>query len=72
MRVSQHDTYQLQVHRVLIPESQLKQNIPRRSLVLFTDPDHEEIIECVDGSNKYPPIKSGDWKKQRLLATYNF
>jgi len=60
------------VHRVLIPESELLHGVPRRSLVLFTDPDHDEMVECIDGSNKYPPITSGEWKRQRLLATYNF
>lgn len=60
------------VHRVLIPEIELKHTIPRRSLVLFADPDYEALIECVDGSNKYPPITSGEWKKRRLLETYNY
>lgn len=60
------------VHRVLIPESESKRRIPRRSLVLFADPDLEETIECVDGSSKYPPITSGEWKRRRLLATYNY
>ncbi|KAL9984468.1 hypothetical protein ACROYT_G006762 [Oculina patagonica] len=60
------------VHRVLIPEVELKHTLPRRSLVLFVHPDHEALIECVDGSNKYPPITSGEWKKRRLLETYNY
>ena len=59
-----------QVHRVLIPEAEQKHSVPRRSLVLFVDPDHDALIECVDGSNKYPPITSGEWKKRRLLETY--
>lgn len=58
------------VHRVLIPEDDLKHSVPRRSLVLFTDPDLDEVIQCVDGSNKYPPITSGEWKRKRLLAAY--
>ena len=56
---------------MLIPEVELKQTLPRRSLVMFVDPDHEAVIECVDGSNKYPPITSGEWKNRRLLETYN-
>ncbi|XP_022798489.1 UPF0676 protein C1494.01-like [Stylophora pistillata] len=58
------------VHRVLIPEAEHKHSVPRRSLVLFVDPDHDTLIECVDGSNKYPPITSGEWKRRRLLETY--
>ena len=64
--------YPLQVHRVLIPEIELKHTVPRRSLVLFVDPDHETLIECVDGSNKYPPVTSGEWKKRRVLEAYNY
>ena len=57
---------------MLIPESEQKRSVARRSLVLFTDPDLNEVIECVDGSNKYPPITTRDWKKKRLLETYSY
>lgn len=57
---------------MLIPESEQTRSVARRSLVLFTDPDLNEVIECVDGSNKYPPITTRDWKKKRLLETYSY
>ena len=37
-----------QVHRVLIPEGELKRRVPRRSLVLFYDPDDDIMITCLD------------------------
>lgn len=66
------DKLKSSVHRVLIPESEQTRSVARRSLVLFTDPDLNEVIECVDGSNKYPPITTRDWKKKRLLETYSY
>ena len=62
-----------QVHRVLIPEVEIKRRVPRRSLVFFVDPDPDALISCImDGSNKYPPIKAEDWIKKKLLATYKY
>jgi len=61
-----------QVHRVLIPEGELKRRVPRRSLVLFYDPDDDTMITCLDGSNKYPPIRARDWIYQQLHSTYKF
>lgn len=61
-----------QVHRVLIPEVEIKRRAPRRSLVFFVDPDQSALITCLDGSNKYPPITSGEWIKGKLFATYKY
>ena len=61
-----------QVHRVLIPEVEIKRRVPRRSLVFFVDPDPSTLITCLDGSNKYPPITSGEWIKGKLYATYKY
>ncbi|KAJ7333562.1 hypothetical protein OS493_017100 [Desmophyllum pertusum] len=60
------------VHRVLIPEVEIKRRVPRRSLVFFVDPDLDSLITCLDGSNKYPPITSGQWIKGKLYATYKY
>lgn len=65
-------TWPFQVHRVMIPEVEIKRRVPRRSLVLFYDPDDETIVTCLDGSNKYPPIKAGDWLYQQLHSTYKY
>jgi len=57
-------------HRVLIPEEELKRRVVRRSLAFFVHPDSEVMIECLDGSNKYPPITSMGYLQQRFAATY--
>ena len=62
--------YVFQKHRVLIPEKELKKRIVRRSLAFFGHPDNEVMIECLDGSNKYPPITSMGYLQQRFAATY--
>ncbi|XP_078356702.1 uncharacterized protein LOC144641550 [Oculina patagonica] len=60
------------VHRVLIPENEIKRRSPRRSLAFFVDPDISALITCMDGSNKYPPITSGEWMQYRLQETYKY
>ncbi|CAH3197153.1 unnamed protein product [Porites evermanni] len=52
------------VHRVLIPEEQIKRR-HRRSLALFFNPDVDAVITCMDGSNKYPPVTSGEWVQMK-------
>ena len=61
-----------QVHRVLIPEEEIKRRVPRRSLVFFYGPDDDVIVTCLDGSNKYPPIRARDWTYHQLHSTYKF
>ena len=57
---------------MLIPQAEIKRRVPRRSLVFFVDPDPSSLITCLDGSNKYPPIMSGEWIKGKLFATYKY
>ncbi|XP_020902726.1 2-oxoglutarate-dependent dioxygenase gloC-like [Exaiptasia diaphana] len=59
-------------HRVLIPEDEIKRGKPRRSIVLFFDPDRETLITCLDGSNKYPPVISDVYVMELLKKTYEF
>nr|XP_058970280.1 uncharacterized protein LOC131796687 [Pocillopora verrucosa] len=66
------DTLKSTVHRVLIPEVEIKRRVPRRSLVFFVDPDPSSLISCLDGSSKYPPITAGEWIKGKLSATYSY
>uniref|UniRef100_A0A667XQ35 Si:dkey-10o6.2 n=1 Tax=Myripristis murdjan TaxID=586833 RepID=A0A667XQ35_9TELE len=47
------------VHRVLLPPA--GDCSARQSLAFFLHPDDEAMITCIDGSNKYPPIKSHDY-----------
>uniref|UniRef100_A0A672J0G3 Si:dkey-10o6.2 n=1 Tax=Salarias fasciatus TaxID=181472 RepID=A0A672J0G3_SALFA len=56
------------VHRVLLPS--VGDSSTRQSLAFFVDPDDEAVITCCDGSNKYPPVKAGEYLLQRLKAGY--
>ena len=62
----------LQVHRVIIPEGELKRRTPRRSVAFFYDPDWKAKIACLDGSNKYPPIKCGKYVTQVMSGSFSF
>ena len=66
--------YCRQVHHVLIPEVEIQRRLPRRSLVLFVDPDLRTLITSLDGSNnsRYPPITAKEWLKGELNATYHY
>ncbi|XP_073239211.1 uncharacterized protein [Porites lutea] len=66
------DRYKSVVHRVLIPEEEIKRRVPRRSLVLFHDPDDDTMVTCLDGSNKYPPTRARDWIYHQLRSTYKY
>ena len=76
-----------QCHRVSIPSEECHRRVPRRSLAFFVhpdivsrgdlsstnyDPDDDTVIECLDGSQKYPPITAYDYLWQRLKATYEY
>ena len=49
---------------MLIPEEQIKRR-HRRSIAFFFNPDVDAVITCMDGSNKYPPVTSGEWVKMK-------
>ena len=61
----------LQPHRVLIPEEDTKKQAVRRSIAFFVQPDNNVLVECVDGSNKYPPITAQEDTRRRYNRTYN-
>ncbi|KAM8861387.1 uncharacterized protein ACB058_008218 [Synchiropus picturatus] len=56
------------LHRVLLPPA--GDDSTRQSLAYFLQPDDSALITCCDGSNKYPPVKSGDYLTQRFLSSY--
>lgn len=57
-------------HRVILPESEEELRKSRQSIIFFGQPDHDEIIECIDGSEKYPPVGSGEYFAQKLLSIF--
>lgn len=65
------DTYLATPHRVLLPEEESDgRNRGRQSMVVFVHPDHDTVIECLDGSNKYPAITAYQDTQQLLQDTY--
>ncbi|KAM9808377.1 uncharacterized protein ACB057_006245 [Neosynchiropus ocellatus] len=56
------------LHRVLLPPAGDESS--RQSLAYFLQPDDDALITCCDGSNKYPPVKSGDYLTQRFVSSY--
>ncbi|XP_077987143.1 uncharacterized protein LOC144441443 isoform X2 [Glandiceps talaboti] len=57
-------------HRVVMPTTDEDKLKERQSIAFFAYPDKDFLVECTDGSNKYPPIKVHDYVKQALNAIY--
>lgn len=57
-------------HRVVVPYDELLRSNPRQSMAFFVRPDNNVVIECLDGSNNYPPVASQDYLNQRLAGIY--
>ncbi|XP_077986152.1 uncharacterized protein LOC144440640 [Glandiceps talaboti] len=57
-------------HRVVMPTTDEDKLKDRQSIAFFVFPNNDFLVECTDGSNKYPPVKSGDYLKQILNDTY--
>jgi len=58
------------MHRVLIPEDVIRRQLTSRSIVFFVDPDCDVTIQCLDGSDKYPPVSAMDYIAQLLDTNY--
>ncbi|XP_057691672.1 uncharacterized protein LOC130915697 [Corythoichthys intestinalis] len=62
------DRFVSAVHKVELPMAD--DSSTRQSLAFFLMPDDDAMISCVDGSNKYPPIRAGDYYAERLAHIY--
>ncbi|XP_035593752.1 uncharacterized protein si:dkey-10o6.2 [Oncorhynchus keta] len=62
------DVFLSAVHRVLLPPA--GDLSTRQSLAFFVQPDDEALITCFDGSDKYPPVKSGAYLMERFNDSY--
>ncbi|XP_077869667.1 uncharacterized protein LOC144361676 [Saccoglossus kowalevskii] len=58
------------VHKVGIPKSIKKRESSRQSIAFFNVPDNVSVVKCVDGSDKYPPIRPDDYLKQKFYETF--
>ncbi|XP_028407443.1 2-oxoglutarate-dependent dioxygenase htyE-like [Dendronephthya gigantea] len=57
-------------HRVVVPQDELLRLKSRQSAAFFVLPENTTMVECLDGSNKYPPVTALDYLNQRLGDTY--
>ncbi|KAI4878391.1 hypothetical protein NFI96_018275, partial [Prochilodus magdalenae] len=62
------DVFVSAVHRVLLPP--VGDLSTRQCLAFFVQPDDDAVINCCDGSNKYPPVKSVDYLMLKLKDSY--
>ena len=64
------DTLVATTHRVLIPEEEIRRRKCRQSIVFFSLSDDEFLVKCLDGSDKYEPIKTIDYLNYRFNQAY--
>lgn len=64
------DQYLATPHRVLVPDDDHVRCLERQSIAFFLHPDNDTVIECIDGSNKYPPITAAEDIAKRFAKTY--
>ena len=58
----------LQPHRVLLPSEEEKRRTVRQCVVFGVHPNHNVVMECIDGSDKYPAITAKEATDKRLNA----
>ncbi|PIK57482.1 hypothetical protein BSL78_05635 [Apostichopus japonicus] len=63
------DVYRAAKHRVVFSPKTV--NLSRQSIAFFGNPDDDAIIECLDGSNKYPPISALDYIIARTKKSFS-
>ena len=66
------DRYVATVHRVRIPEEELKRRNRRQSVAFFVNADDGVIIKPLDGSGKHEPVEALAYLKSRIFATYRY
>jgi len=66
------DYYTATVHRVRVPEEEVRRCAPRQSLAFFVHPDNEVMVSPLDGSSKYPTVSALDHLSYRYSQTYTY
>ncbi|XP_046448257.1 2-oxoglutarate-dependent dioxygenase htyE-like [Daphnia pulex] len=66
------DRYTATVHRVLVPEEELRRKSTRQSIAFFVHPDNDVMVSQLNGSSDQPAIGALDYLKSRLSATYKY
>jgi isopenicillin N synthase-like dioxygenase len=62
----------IKVHRVLIPEEEIRRKSTRQSIAFFVHPDNDVMVSQLNGSSEHPSIGALDYVKSRLSATYKY
>lgn len=65
-------TFHLQVHRVLVPEEEIRRKAHRQSVVLFVHPDNDVMVNPLLNQDAINGVNALDYLKQRLSASYKF
>ena len=63
------DRFVSTAHRIVVPDDSNYSALARQSVVFFASPDPETEVRCIDGSDRYDPIKAGEYLKKRILET---
>lgn len=68
-----NDRWRSNVHHVVNPPRDRASGTRRLSIVLFTGPNADAVIECLPGCGepKYPPIVAGLHSEERMRETYH-
>lgn len=60
-----------EIHRVVVPEEEVRRRSPRQSIAFFVHPDTGTIISPLDGDvDKHPPVEALAYIQSRVSATY--
>ena len=52
-----------------VSDDEVQWRIVCQSMAFFVHPGNEVMVECIDGSNKYPPISAREDTDRRLAVT---
>ena len=64
------DYLQGTMHRILMPVEEQKKKLVRQSVVFFLEPDHDCVVTCLDGSDKYEPITAKQYADNKFSKQY--
>ena len=57
-------------HRILIPTDEAQKKRIRQALIFFLLPDDDFVIKCLDGSNKYEPMRAISYAEDKFTTQY--
>jgi isopenicillin N synthase-like dioxygenase len=58
-----------QVHAVTFGGKEQNEKA-RQSIAFFLHPDDQYMVQCLDGSNKYPPISGKDYLREKMFKSF--